>query len=66
MSLSRIAKAKIKTKAATLQPRKIEKIIDVAPGRKLEEIMSRDHKEFTVEEKLEGAVCPSGDRLEHR
>ena len=53
MSLSRIAKAKIKTKAATLQPRKIEKIIDVSRlERKLEEIMSRDHKEFTVEEKL--------------
>jgi predicted nucleic acid-binding Zn-ribbon protein len=53
VSLSRIAKAKIKTKAATLQPRKIEKIIDVSRlERKLEEIMSRDHKEFTVEEKL--------------
>lgn len=55
MSLSKIAKAKIKAKpkTATLQPRKIENIIDVSRlEHKLEEIMSRDHKEFTVEEKL--------------
>jgi hypothetical protein len=53
VSLSKIAKAKIKTKEAAFKPRKIEKIIDVSRlERKLEEIMSRDHKEFTVEEKL--------------
>lgn len=54
VSLSKIAKAKVKTKEKPVfQPRKIEKIIDVARlEKKLEEIMSLNHKEFTVEEKL--------------
>ena len=56
MSLSKIAKSKVKTKTKekpVFQPRKIEKIIDVARlEKKLEEIMSLNHKEFTIEEKL--------------
>lgn len=54
VSLSKIAKAKVKTKdKPVFQPRKVEKIIDVARlERKLAEIMSLNHKEFTVEEKL--------------
>lgn len=54
VSLSKIAKAKIKTKEqVTFKPRKIEKIIDVNRlEKKLEEIMALDHTEFTVEEKL--------------
>lgn len=54
VSLSKIAKAKIKTKEKPVfQPRKIEKIIDVARlEKKLEEIMALNHKEFTIEEKL--------------
>lgn len=54
MSLSKIAKAKIKQKEqVTFKPRKIEKIIDVSRlEKKLEEIMAMDHKEFTVEERL--------------
>ena len=54
VSLSKLAKAKIKLKEpVTYKPRKIEKIIDVSRlEKKLEEIMSKDHSEFTVEEKL--------------
>lgn len=54
VSLSKLAKAKIKTKEqVTFKPRKIEKIIDVNRlEKKLNEIMSMDHSEFTVEEKL--------------
>jgi hypothetical protein len=54
VSLSKIAKAKIKQKEqVTFKPRKIEKIIDVSRlEKKLEEIMAMDHKEFTVEERL--------------
>jgi len=54
VSLSKLAKAKIKTKEQiTFKPRKIEKIIDVNRlEKKLEEIMSKDHTEFSVEEKL--------------
>lgn len=54
VSLSKLAKAKIKPKEQiTFKPRKIEKIIDVSRlEKKLEEIMSKDHTEFTVEEKL--------------
>jgi predicted nucleic acid-binding Zn-ribbon protein len=54
VSLSRIAKAKIKPKEqVSFKPRKIEKIIDVNKiEKKLEEIMALDHTEFTVEEKL--------------
>ncbi len=54
VSLSKLAKAKIKPKEpVTYKPRKIEKIIDVSRlEKKLEEIMSKDHSEFTVEEKL--------------
>lgn len=54
MSLSKIAKAKIKQKEqVTFKPRKIEKIIDVSRlEKKLEDIMAMDHKEFTVEERL--------------
>jgi predicted nucleic acid-binding Zn-ribbon protein len=54
VSLSKIAKAKIKAKEqVTFKPRKIEKIIDVNRlEKKLEEIMAMDHTEFTVEEKL--------------
>jgi uncharacterized protein len=54
VSLSKLAKAKIKPKEQiTFKPRKIEKIIDVNRlEKKLEEIMSKDHMEFTVEEKL--------------
>ncbi len=54
MSLSKLAKAKIKTKEqVTFKPRKIEKIIDVNRlEKKLNEIMELDHSEFTVEEKL--------------
>ncbi|MFM8431486.1 MAG: zinc ribbon domain-containing protein [Bacteroidota bacterium] len=56
VSLSKIAKAKVKTKVKEkpqFQPRKIEKIIDVARlEKKLEEILSSNHKEHTVEEKL--------------
>lgn len=54
VSLSKLAKAKIKPKEQiTFKPRKIEKIIDVARlEKKLEEIMSKDHTEFSVEEKL--------------
>ena len=54
VSLSKLAKAKIKTKEqVTFKPRKIEKIIDVNRlEKKLNEIMELDHSEFTVEEKL--------------
>ncbi len=54
MSLSKIAKAKIKQKEqVAFKPRKIEKIIDVNRlEKKLEEIMAMDHTEFTVEERL--------------
>lgn len=54
MSLSKIAKAKIKQKEqVSFKPRKIEKIIDVNRlEKKLEEIMAMDHNEFTVEERL--------------
>lgn len=54
VSLSKIAKAKIKPKEQpSFKPRKIEKIIDVNKiEKKLEEIMALDHSEFTVEEKL--------------
>ncbi len=54
VSLSKIAKPKLKPKEQiTFKPRKIEKIIDVNRlEKKLEEIMSLDHSEFTVEEKL--------------
>jgi predicted nucleic acid-binding Zn-ribbon protein len=54
VSLSKIAKAKLKPKEPiTFKPRKIEKIIDVNRlEKKLEEIMAMDHEEFTVEEKL--------------
>ena len=54
VSLSKIAKAKIKPKEeVSFKPRKIEKIIDVNKiEKKLEEIMALDHMEFTVEEKL--------------
>lgn len=54
VSLSKLAKAKLKTKEQiTFKPRKIEKIIDVTRlEKKLEEIMSKDHTEFSVEEKL--------------
>lgn len=54
MSLSKIAKAKIKQKEqVAFKPRKIEKIIDVNRlEKKLEEIMAMDHNEFTVEERL--------------
>lgn len=54
VSLSKLAKAKIKPKEqVTFKPRKIEKIIDVTRlEKKLEEIMSKDHTEFSVEEKL--------------
>ncbi len=54
VSLSKIAKAKIKPKEqVSFKPRKIEKIIDVNKiEKKLEEIMALDHTEFTVEEKL--------------
>lgn len=54
VSLSKLAKAKIKTKEqVTFKPRKIEKIIDVNRlEAKLNEIMAMDHTEFSVEEKL--------------
>jgi predicted nucleic acid-binding Zn-ribbon protein len=54
VSLSKIAKAKIKQKEqVAFKPRKIEKIIDVNRlEKKLEEIMAMDHTEFTVEERL--------------
>jgi uncharacterized protein len=54
VSLSKLAKAKIKPKdQLTFKPRKIEKIIDVNRlEKKLEEIMSMNHADFTVEEKL--------------
>ena len=54
MSLSKIAKAKIKQKEqVAFKPRKIEKIIDVSRlEKKLEDIMVMDHKEFSVEERL--------------
>lgn len=54
VSLSKLAKAKIKPKEqVTFKPRKIEKIIDVSRlEKKLAEIMAMDHTEFTVEEKL--------------
>ena len=54
VSLSKIAKVKPKGKEPiTFKPRKIEKIIDVNRlEKKLEEIMSKDHTEFSVEEKL--------------
>ena len=54
MSLSKIAKAKIKQKEqVAFKPRKIEKIIDVNRlEKKLEEIMALDHNEFSVEERL--------------
>ena len=54
VTLSKIAKTKLKSKEPiTFKPRKIEKIIDVNRlEKKLEEIMSMDHSEFTVEEKL--------------
>ncbi len=54
VSLSKIAKTKIKLKEQiTFKPRKIERIVDVNRlEKKLEEIMSMDHSEFTVEEKL--------------
>lgn len=54
VTLSKIAKGKLKVKEpVTFKPRKIEKIIDVNRlEKKLEEIMSKDHTEFTVEEKL--------------
>lgn len=54
VSLSKIAKSKVKSKEKPLfQPRKIEKIIDVGRlEKKLEEIMALNHKEFTTEEKL--------------
>ncbi|MFM2207938.1 MAG: hypothetical protein RL213_1913 [Bacteroidota bacterium] len=54
VSLSKIAKAKVKTKEKpAFQPRKVEKIIDVARlEKKLADIMALNHKEFTVEEKL--------------
>lgn len=54
VSLSKIAKAKIKQKEpVAFKPRKIEKIIDVTRlEKKLEEIMALDHTEFTVEERL--------------
>jgi len=54
VTLSKLAKSKLKPKEqVTFKPRKIEKIIDVNRlEKKLEEIMSMDHSEFTVEEKL--------------
>ncbi len=54
VTLSKIAKVKLKAKEPiTFKPRKIEKIIDVNRlEKKLEEIMSKDHTEFSVEEKL--------------
>jgi uncharacterized protein len=54
VSLSKIAKAKIKQKEqVAFKPRKIEKIIDVNRlEKKLEEIMAMDHTEFSVEERL--------------
>ncbi len=54
VSLSKIAKAKIKTKEqVAFKPRKVEKIIDVNRlEKKLEEIMAMDHTEFSVEERL--------------
>jgi len=54
VSLSKIAKAKIKQKEqVAFKPRKIEKIIDVNRlEKKLEEIMALDHNEFSVEERL--------------
>ena len=54
MSLSKIAKGKIKQKEqVAFKPRKIEKIIDVNRlEKKLEEIMALDHNEFSVEERL--------------
>lgn len=54
VSLSKLAKAKIKQKEqVAFKPRKIEKIIDVNRlEKKLEEIMALDHTEFTVEERL--------------
>jgi hypothetical protein len=58
VSLSKIAKAKVKTtkeKKPMFQPRKIEKIIDVARlEKKMEDIVAlhKNSKDFTVEEKL--------------
>lgn len=54
MSLSKIAKVKIKQKEqVAFKPRKIEKIIDVSRlEKKLQEIMALDHTEFSVEERL--------------
>lgn len=57
VSLSKIAKAKVKTtkEKPMFQPRKIEKIIDVARlETKMEEIIAlhKSSKDFTVEEKL--------------
>ena len=54
MSLSKIAKGKIKQKEqVAFKPRKIEKIIDVSRlEKKLQEIMALDHTEFSVEERL--------------
>jgi len=53
VSLSKLGKAKIKPKASGIPPRKIEKIVDISQlEKKLADIMSMDHTEFSVEEKL--------------
>jgi predicted nucleic acid-binding Zn-ribbon protein len=53
VSLSKLGKAKIKSKKDVIPPRKIEKIIDISQlEQKLADIMKLDHKEFSVEEKL--------------
>src|SRR6266404_4895460 len=52
VSLSKLGKAKIRPKGV-IAPRKIEKIIDISQlEKKLADIMSMDHTEFSVEEKL--------------
>src|SRR5690348_4220307 len=53
VSLSKLGKAKIKSKKEVIPPRKIEKIIDISQlEQKLADIMKLDHTEFSVEEKL--------------
>jgi predicted nucleic acid-binding Zn-ribbon protein len=53
VSLSKLGKAKIKSKKEVIAPRKIEKIIDISQlEQKLADIMKLDHTEFSVEEKL--------------